>query len=195
MSRYRTVNPATGIGKLTTTNFSSAENSGGEIIVRYSFEKAGSIMGSFNIYQSKINGSNVQSDYQTNSTQWFARVNANLKVAKNTAFQLTGNYTAPMKTVNGEIKGMSGVDAGIKQDIWKGRGSLGINVSDIFLMRTFQFINYSDFYYTSGKRNRESRVAMFNFTYKFGKADSNLLNKKKNSRNNNQEGSPDMIDY
>ncbi len=195
ISRYRTVNPATGIGTLTTTNFSSAENSGGEIVVRYSFEKAGSIMGSFNIYQSKINGSNVQSDYQTNSTQWFARVNANLKIARNTAFQLTGNYTAPMKTVNGEIKGMSGVDAGIKQDIWMGRGSLGLNISDIFLMRTFQFINYSDFYYTSGKRNRESRVAMFNFTYKFGKADSNLLNKKKNFRNNNQEGSPDMIDY
>ena len=195
ISRYRTVDPVTGIGTMSTINFSTAENSGGELVIRYTFEKAGSLMATFNIYQSKINGTNVQADYQTNSLQWFTRLNANLKLSKNTALQLTGNYTAPMKTVNGEIKGMSGVDVGLKQDIWKGKASLSLNVTDIFLMKKFQFVNYSDFYYTTGWRNRESRVAMLSFSYKFGKADSNIFNRKKPSRQGNQDNSSDMIDY
>jgi outer membrane receptor protein involved in Fe transport len=195
ISRYRTVDPVTGIGTMTTINFSSSENSGAELVLRYTFEKIGSLMGTFNLYQSKIDGSNVRSDYQTNSTQWFTRLNANLRLGKNTSFQLTGNYTAPMTTVNGSIRGMSGIDAGIKQDIWGGKGSLSLNVTDIFKMRTFEYVNTGDYYSTSGKRNRESRVANFTFAYKFGKTDSNIFNRKKNNRPANGDSPGDMIDY
>lgn len=195
ISRYRTVDPVTGIGTMTTINFSSSENSGAELVLRYTFDKIGSLMGTFNLYQSKIDGSNVNSDYQTNSTQWFTRLNANLRLGKNTSFQLTGNYMAPMTTVNGSIKGMSGIDAGIKQDIWGGKGSLSLNVTDIFKMRTFEYVNTGDYYSTSGKRNRESRVANFTFAYKFGKTDSNIFNRKKNNRPANGDSPGDMIDY
>lgn len=195
ISRYRTVDPNTGIGTMTTTNFSSSENTGGELIIRYTFEKLGSVMGSFNIYQSKINGSNVNSDYQTNSTQWSSRLNVSLRVAKNTSFQLTGNYMAPMTTVNGEIKGMSGIDVGLKQEIWNGKGSLSLNVTDVFAMRKFEYINYGDYYRTEGSRSRESRVAMLNFAYKIGKADNSLFSKRKNQRTNTQDSGPELIDY
>jgi hypothetical protein len=151
-------------------------------------------MGSFNIYQSKIDGSNIESAYQTNSTQWSTRFNASLRVAKNTSIQITGNYMAPMTTVNGEIKGMSGIDVGAKQDIMKGKGSLSINVTDIFNMRKFQYVNYGNYYYTEGWRSRESRVAMLNFTYKFGKADT-MFGKKKNQKTNMQDSGGEMIDY
>ncbi|MBK7573066.1 MAG: TonB-dependent receptor [Bacteroidetes bacterium] len=87
ISRFRTVDPNTGIGVMTTTNFASSENLGGELIVGYTFDKIGSIMGSFNIYRNKINGSNIQSDFQTNATQWSSRLNASLRVAKNTFFR------------------------------------------------------------------------------------------------------------
>ncbi len=194
ISRFRTVDPNTGIGVMTTTNFASSENLGGELIVRYTFDKIGSIMGSFNIYRNKINGSNIQSDFQTNATQWSSRLNASLRVAKNTSFQVTGNYMAPMTTVNGKIKGMSGIDVGMKQDIMKGKGSISLNVTDIFNMRRFQYINYGDYYYTEGTRARESRVGMLNFTYKFGKADT-MFSKKKNQRPNMQDSGVEMIDY
>jgi len=194
ISRYRTVDPVTGIGVMTNTNFSYSENAGGELIVRYTFDKIGSLMGSFNIYQSKINGSNVKSEYQTNSTQWSTRFNASLRVAKNTSVQITGNYMAPMTTVNGEVKGMSGIDGGIKQDILAGKGSISLNVTDIFNQRKFQYINYGDYYYTEGWRSRESRVGMLNFTYIFGKADT-MFAKKKNQKSNMQDSGNDMIDY
>ena len=195
ISRYRTVDPNTGVGTMTTTNFSSSENTGGELIVRYSFEKLGSVMGSFNIYQSKINGTNVNSDYQTNSTQWSSRLNVSLRVAKNTSFQLTGNYLAPMTTVNGEIKGMSGIDVGLKQDLWNGKASLSLNVNDVFAMRKFEYINFGEYYRTEGSRSRESRVAMLNFSYKIGKADNSLFSKRKNQKTTPQESGPELIDY
>lgn len=195
ISRYRTVDANTGIGTMTTINFSSAENTGAELIVRYTFDRLGSLMGSFNIYQSKINGSNVNADYQTNSTQIMSRLNASLRLGKNTSFQLTGNYMAPITTVNGQIKGMSGIDIGFKQDVWNGKGSFSLNISDVFKMRKFQFVNNGDYYTSEGWRSRESRVAMLNFSYKIGKVDTNLFNRKKSQKNVPQDSGPEMIDY
>ncbi|MBL0104286.1 MAG: outer membrane beta-barrel protein [Bacteroidetes bacterium] len=172
---------------MTTLNYSSAENTGVEAIIRYSFEKAGSIMASFNLYQNKINGTNVNSEYQTNSTQWSARLNAGIRLGKNTNLQITGNYMAPMTTVNGQIKGMSGVDTGLKQDFWNGKGSLSLNVSDIFKTRKFQMLNTGEYYSMTGWRSRESRVAMLNFTYKIGNSESNLFRNRKNARPAMQE--------
>ena len=196
ISRNRTVDAMTGIATMTTLNFSSAENTGAELILRYNFDKLGSIMTSFNVFQNKVNGTNVNSEYQTNTTQWNGRFNANMRVAKNTSIQLTANYMAPMKTVSGEIKGMSGVDAGLKQDFWSGKGSLSLNVSDIFKTRKFQMLNTGEYYVMNGWRSRESRVAMLNFTYKFGKADSNLFRNKRNQKMNSMPDSGgDVMDY
>ncbi len=195
ISRFRTVDPVSGVATLMNVNFSSSDNYGLEIIGRYSFTKAGSLMASFNIYQNKINGTNIQSELQADATQWMSRLNANFKITPATSVQVTGNYMAPMTTVNGKIKGMSGVDAGFKQDLWKGKGSISVNVSDIFLMRKFTFINEGEFFYTSGQRRRESRVAMFTLSYKFGKSDQSLFRKKANQRGN-QDSMPDSnIDY
>ncbi len=194
ISRFRSVDSLTGIATLSSVNFSSSENYGLEAIVRYSFNKAGSVMLSFNVYQNKINGSNIQADLQTDATQWMTRFNTSFKLTPKLSFQLNGNYMAPMKTVNGRIKGMSGVDAGLKQDLWEGRGSLSLNVSDIFLMRKFQFTNSGEYFSSIGQRQRESRIAMFSFSYRFGKADQSLF-RKKGQRGQNTDSGTDVIDY
>lgn len=192
ISRFRNVDPMTGVSLMTSVNFSTSDNYGLEAIGRYSFNKAGSVMLSFNIYQNIVNASNIQPELQTDATQWTSRLNWNMRVAKNTSIQLTGNYVAPIRTVNGRINGMSGLDAGLKQDFAGGNGSIALNVTDIFWTRRFNYINENIFFRAEGERRRESRVGMLTLTYRFGKTDQSIF-RKRNQRN--QESMPDMIDY
>ena len=196
ISRYRTVDGNTGISTSTFINYSTSENIGGEAIIRYQMEKAGSVMGSFNIYQNTVNGKNVEADLQSSSTQWSGRLNINLKLGKTTSAQITGNYMSKFNSPTSTFKGMSGVDAGLKQEIWKGKGSLSANITDIFETRRMEITSFNDYYTSSMIRTRESRVATFTLTYRFGNQDSNLFQRKKNQRTNvPQTDTPDMIDF
>ncbi len=195
ISRYRSVDLNTGVGLVTQINFNSSDNLGLESVVRYQLGKLGSVMTSFNIFQNKINASNIDADLQSNATNWNVRLALNLRVAKSTSLQVTGMYMAPMVKPQSTISQMmSGVDAGIKQDFWKNKASLNFNVTDIFDTRKFVFENRGVGYVYNGFRKRESRVAMLTFTYKFGSQDSNLFQRKKNQRQDNpsMEGGGDF---
>ena len=183
ISRYRTVNLSTGIATITQRNFSSSDNTGIEQVIRYQLGKMGSVMASFNLYQNKINASNIEADLQSTSTNWNARMIVNIRVAKTTSLQVTGMYMAPNKMPQSTIKQMmSGVDAGIKQDFWKSKASVSLNVTDIFDTRKFVYVNSGDGYVYNGFRKRESRIATLTFAYRFGSQDANIFQRKKNQK-------------
>lgn len=186
ISRYRTLDTLTGVATVTFRNFESSENLGFEFIVRNQLGKLGNILTSFNVYNNKINGENIDAELQSESFQWNARITANLKFTQTTTFQLTGMYTAPMTNPQGEVKGFNSVDAGVKQDFWKGKASVSVNVNDIFNTRKFQVHNEGDYYIMDAERRRESRVATLTFSYRFG-TENNLLQRKKGSRNQQQQ--------
>ena len=50
-----------------------------------------------NVFNSKINASNVQTDLVNQRWSWFAKMNNNFKLPKGFSIQLSGNYQA--KTV------------------------------------------------------------------------------------------------
>lgn len=181
---------------MTFINYSSSENKGGEIVLRYQFEKAGNVMASFNVYRNSINGKNIESDLQSASTQWSGRLNVNLRFGKTTGGQITGNYMSPSTSPVSRFKGMSGIDAGIRQDLWKGKGSLSLNITDIFNTRKMDITTFNDFYTSHMYRTRESRVASITLTYRFGNQDASLFQRKKNQRNQMpQNDTPEMIDF
>ncbi|HNP98362.1 MAG TPA: outer membrane beta-barrel family protein, partial [Bacteroidia bacterium] len=196
ISRFRTVDGSTGVSTMTFINYSSSENKGGEIVLRYQFEKAGNVMASFNVYRNSINGKNIESDLQSASTQWSGRLNVNLRFGKTTGGQITGNYMSPSTSPVSRFKGMSGIDAGIRQDLWKGKGSLSLNITDIFNTRKMDITTFNDFYTSHMYRTRESRVASITLTYRFGNQDASLFQRKKNQRNQMpQNDTPEMIDF
>lgn len=173
ISRYRSVDTASGIAILTSVNFSSSDNTGFENILRIQTGKFGTIMASFNIFRNVINADNINAELQSEATQWYGRLNWNFKLTATTSMQITGNYVSVMKSPVGEVRGMSGVDAALRQDIWKGKGNITLNVSDIFFTRKFRVYNFSDFHTYNGERIRESRIGMLTFSYRFGKNDTN----------------------
>ncbi|HRH65450.1 MAG TPA: TonB-dependent receptor [Bacteroidia bacterium] len=196
ISRFRTVDGNTGVSTGTFINYSASENLGGEAIFRYQMEKAGNVMASFNIYRNTIDGKNIEPDLQSESTQWSARLNYNFKIGKTTSGQITGNYMSTMKSPVSTFRGMRGVDAGLRQELWKGKGSLSFNVTDIFGTRKMDINMFNDYYTSNMIRKRESRVATLTLTYRFGNQDSSLFQKKKNQRSSIQQNeTPEMIDY
>ena len=184
IARYRTLDQTTNVTTSTFLNFSSSENTGAEIVIKNQLGDFLNLMSSANLFQNKINGSNVESELQSTSTNWNARMTLNAKLAKNTSLQVSGMYMAPVVLPQGSFKGMSGVDAGIRQELWKGKASLGLNVNDIFNTRKMIIHSTGDGFVSDMTRTRESRVAMLNFSYRFGSADYNA--RRKNQRNQNQ---------
>ncbi len=185
ITRYRYLDQSSNVTTSTFINFSSSENAGAEVVIKNQIAEIINIMTSANIFQNKINGSNVESELQSTSTNWNARMTLNMKLAKNTSLQISGMYMAPAKQPQGSFKGMSGVDAGIRQELMKGKASLSLNVNDIFNTRKMVIHNIGSGFVSDYTRTRESRIAMLNFSYRFGSGDYNA--RKKNQRNQNQQ--------
>jgi outer membrane receptor protein involved in Fe transport len=191
ITRYRLVDPQTGVSTNTVLNFTSGDNIGMEGIFRYQF-KPGSIMWSFNIFSNTVNGKNIDPDISGTNTNWNTRLTANLKLAKNLSLQLTGMYSAPDKQPQRTIRSMmSGVDAGLKYDFWKGKGSLSLNGTDLFNTRKFDIHMEQDDYIFDSIRKRESRVGTLTFAYRFGSQDNPFVQRKK-KQNPVQEGSGEV---
>jgi outer membrane receptor protein involved in Fe transport len=171
ITRLRTLDQTTNVTTTTFTNFSSSENTGVEIVIKNQIGEFISVMTSGNLYYNKVNGSNIESDLQSTSTNWNARASINAKLTRNTSLQVLAMYMAPVTQPQGSFKGMSGVDAGMRQEFWKGKGSLSLNVNDIFNTRKMVIRTTGDGFTQDMTRTRESRVAMLTFTYRFGSAD------------------------
>jgi iron complex outermembrane receptor protein len=194
ISRYRLVDVNTGVSRYTILNFNSADNVGLEGILRYQL-KGGSVMWSFNVFQNTVNGSNVDPDITGTNTNWNTRVTANYRILKNLSAQLTGMYSAPDRQPQRTIRSMmSGVDAGLKYDFWKGKGSLGFNMTDIFNTKKFDIHMEQEAYVFDGIRKRESQIATLSFSYRFGSQDNPFTQKKRNQKNPVQEGSGENND-
>jgi len=189
ITRYRTLDQTTNITTSTFINFSSSQNTGAEVVIKNQLGDFVNVMTSANVYQNKINGSNVEAELQGASTNWNARSTVNVKLTVNTSFQLSGMYMAPVVQPQGSFRGMSGVDAGIRQELWKGKASLSLNVNDIFNTRKMVIHSTGEGFIYDMTRTRESRVAMLNFSWRFGSADYNA--RRKSQRNQNQQQQPD----
>lgn len=195
ISRYRQLDTATSVSTLTVVNYNSSSNLGAELVLRYELKNFGNIMATVNAYQNKIEADNIESDLQSESEQWNGRLSLNFKAGKTTSFQVSGNYSSPRVSPTSKFRGMSGVDAGVKQDLWKGKGSLSFNITDIFYTRKFRVSHFDDYYESEYVRTRESRVATISLSYRFGNQDSNLFQRKKNQRNQQQNEGMEMIEY
>jgi hypothetical protein len=147
------------------------------------------------------------SDSSTAQTySWFGKLNSSFKIGKKFNLQITGDYTSKTvlspggsagtssntsgrgfgQTVSGSSQGYSkpsgGVDAALKFTFLKKRTAsitLSVNdifrtrVSDVYTMSTGQFIQ--EVY-----RKRDPQLFRLQFSYRFGKFDTNILKRKNN---------------
>lgn len=182
ISRFRSIDSLTGVSTMTFINYSSSANTGLEIVVKNQFGKAVSATTTFNYFNNKINGANIDAALQSTSNNWTLRSNINIKASKTTSLQITGMYMSAIRNPQGTFKGMSGIDIGARRDFMKGKLNLSVNITDILDTRKMVIHNVGEGFVYDAERKRESQVANFTLVYRFGSTDSNLFQRKKSAR-------------
>ncbi len=149
----------------------------------YTFDNIGSdlsigseIMTNLNLtswYNLNISGTGyyyeiTSDEYASNSTvTWYARIKNTFKLKKiGTSFQLGGFYRGASVTSQGEYAPMFMSYAGVRQDFFDRKLSIGLNVRDIFQTMQRETTYSTDEFYLYSLKQRKSPTFNISVTYK-----------------------------
>jgi hypothetical protein len=166
---------------------------------------------SLNLYQSSINGENIEGDLTNSQFSWFVKLNATFKLPLNFTLQLNADYQSrttvpqggggfgggrgmgggyfgtPPATVQGYMDPVYEVDFSVRKDFLKNKAaSVTLSFSDIFRTRKFTTHYETQYFTQTSERIRDPQFFRLSFSYRFGKFDTSLF-KRKNFNNNNGE--------
>ena len=193
----------------TYINANSSYSYGAEVTSINYLNKWWDVTTNLNIYDSKINVSNVAGSSQPALLSAFGKLNNNFKLPKNYTIQLSGNYQSKtnlpvnqggggpggggpfgggtQSSSQGYIKAFYGVDIAFKKTFLKSNAAaLTLSVNDIFRTRIQEQYSASPLFIQDYSRLRDPQMFRLNFSYRFGKLDMSLF-KHKNMKGE-QEG-------
>jgi len=90
---------------------------------------------SLNIFQARVDGSNILAAYRTQTTSWFARQTSRFSLKNDLDIQVRMNYEAPQRLVQGTRKGFFHTDLALSKDLLNQKASLTLNILDVFNSR------------------------------------------------------------
>jgi outer membrane receptor protein involved in Fe transport len=173
-SRIRIVDSVTSVATLTWANLESSVNVGEEIIFRAPITKWWNVLANVNLFQNFIRGDipGGDNDLSNNSFLWNFRVQTGFKFWKNTDLQLSYRYNSKMIFLQGSIRPMQNFDIAVRKDVLKKKGSIALNVQDLFNTRIFYVESSGSNFESVADRRWETRIFTASFTYKFGKTEN-----------------------
>lgn len=196
------------IGITTYQNANSSMAYGMEFTIKNTFWKKLDITSNFNFYNSVLDVTaegNVRS--QVEQFTWFVKENLSYKLPKNFTIQLNGSYQSrtafdtgggggggrhgggggggwgggPTNSAQGYSIPVWYVDASLRKDFWKKKGSLTLNIQDIFRSRKTGSFTAAELFEQETWRRRDPQLYRLTFSYRFGKFDVSLF-RRKNTR-------------
>lgn len=214
--QYRDKNPIP--SKLDSIFISSYENAsssvayGLEVTATNKLYRWWSLTTNVNLYNSTIDGGNIESNLNNQQVSWFGKINNTFTFPKSFSIQLTGDYTSKtilppgrggggggrmygggnLSTANGYTEPVYGIDLAIKKDFLKDKSaSISLSMNDILRTKVYRTHSRADFSKTiysiqDNERSRDAQVLRLNLNWRFGKFDASLF-KRKNMRGE-QEG-------
>ncbi|MDF2158768.1 TonB-dependent receptor [Algoriphagus sp. CAU 1675] len=121
-----------------------------------------------NFFYSKVNGGNIEEGFENENFSWTLSFLGNLLIPNWFSVQTQGNYRGPIVLPQGQIEPQWSINVGLRRDVMNGKGTVSLNVSDIFNTRNFR-ITTTDPRFTQFRQfQRETRVGTIAFTYRFG---------------------------
>ncbi|MDQ6812630.1 MAG: TonB-dependent receptor [Bacteroidota bacterium] len=215
-------NPVTGNTALVNTfiNANSSYKTGAEFTLQNNITKWWNTSTDINIYNSKINTSNVSNISQDAITSWFGKFNSSFKLPSNYSIQLSAMYQSKtnlpvnnnqggpgggqgggpggggppgmmaQSSSQGYINPFYGVDLAVKKTLLKNKISVTLSVNDIFKSRKQNQVSYSNYFTQEYNRIRDPQMIRLNLAYSFGKIDALLFKRK--SQGTGQTGTESM---
>ena len=150
----------------TWQNLSTGLNYGLEFIVDYQLLKWWKVNVSLNLYESKIEGTELL-DYKDESAfLWSGKFSSYMTLPKSWTIQLSGQYRAPWLDLQTEMMASYWVDLAVKKDVLNKRGTLTIRVGDVLCTGGWGHITHTPQMNRTSMNKRLSPYITVGFSYK-----------------------------
>ena len=155
-----------GVTETSYQNLNSSENIGIEINAYFQLYKWWKINSSLNYYKSKIDGTNIGDEYQTDNYSFNGKMNNNFTPWKKLMLQISANYQSPTYSPLIKNYGQYYVDASFKQDLLDKKISISVRCTDIFLTQKRDYDMIGSNFEVNSRFHRQSRVLYFGITFR-----------------------------
>lgn len=149
-------------------NLSSSDYYGVTIAAPVKINKWWNMMNNVNVFYNHFNGNLAGTTLDNGRAVADIRTNQTFTFKKGWTAELNGNYNTGGQYGFMVTRPQWGVGAGVQKNIWKAKGQVRFNVTDIFWTNlpraTITYNNYIEIW----RAYRETRVANLSFTYRFG---------------------------
>lgn len=186
--RYREVT-SEGVSLTTFENLNTSRSAGVEVVWQYSFSKKLRLNANVNAYNVSMKADNLVQGLANSVWGAHARMALNATLRKGLEGQFSYNFFRPGWALQGKIDPFHSVDLGLKQDLFKGKGSVNLRVTDLFNTRQFAVETNGQNFTQENIWKRESRVLYIGFSYRIG--NDGLKAAKKPSTTPSPEGGMD----
>jgi outer membrane receptor protein involved in Fe transport len=171
-------------------NLATAYRFGYEFTLNYSPYRWWRLNGNFNFfrnetqgnfsYQSIADGSTITQNFYNVAYSWFARVTSKITLPGKIDWQTNFTYNAPEKNAQGRTLGIAAANLAFSKDVLKEKGTVALNVSDVFNSRKRIFETNLPQLNSYSEMQWRVRAVTLSFTYRF--------NKPKNERERRRPG-------
>lgn len=120
----------------------------------------------------------------TSSSSWFARISPKISLPKDIDLQLGIQYDAPFKEANTTRRDIFIANVSANKELFKGRGSINLNVSDLFNSRVSRREAYNTSFFSYSEQQYFERQINLTFTYRF----KNTIEHRNDGDNGEDEG-------
>jgi outer membrane receptor protein involved in Fe transport len=143
----------------------------------------------FNFYKSVSKGSYELKDFSSKTFSWTNRSSLSLKIL-GCDFQSTLNYRAPRNNPQGRELASWYTDAGIRRDVFKGKGTIAFNVRDLFNSRKRISIIDNDGLYSRSENQFRMRQFLVSLSFRLRN-----INEGEEGKHEIDEGGEEREDY
>jgi len=173
----------------TPINLATEYRYGFEFTLNYSPYKWWKLNSNFNFFQNQTQGDytytnsqniTVIQNFDNTSYSWFTRLTSKVSLPYKIDWQSNVTYNGPQNNAQGKSLGVFGANLGFSKDVLKDKGTLALNVQDVFNSRKRMNDTYIPNVLKSyTEMQRSIRQITLSFTYRF--------NKKKEEKSRNQK--------
>jgi outer membrane receptor protein involved in Fe transport len=180
-------------------NLATEYRAGFEFTLNYSPYKWWKLNSNFNCFRVETQGEFTYTNFLNNevtqnfdniATSWTARLTSKITLPKKIDWQTNATYNGPQANAQGRSLGVFAMNLAFSKDVLKDKGTLSLNVSDVFNSRKrIMETNIPNFINSYAEMQWRVRQVTLSFTYRFNKPKNE---RDRQPRRNQDEGGGDF---
>lgn len=180
----------------TPINLATEYRTGFEFTLNYTPYKWWKLNGNFNMFRNETQGDYKYTNYLGNEVvqnfnnvafSWFTRVSSKISLPYGIDWQTNATYNAPQKNAQGKSLGIASANLAFSKDVLKDKGTIALNVNDVFNSRKRIFDSNLPQAITHTEMQWRQRQINLSFTYRFNKKKTEKERPMKNGGDNGDE--------